>query len=102
MADFKTQLYLDQAERGFRRDANANARGIQQPLRYAYFTYTLAGTEANADQILLGSLQTDGAVIVPEASSVWNTGAGDADLDLQLRVGATALTAAASVDNNCV
>lgn len=102
MADYETQLAIDQRERAIRRDAHPTHRPVQQPVHVAKFEYQLAGTEANTETIRLGSLGIEGAVIVPEASSVWVTGTGDGAMSLTLRKedGAVALTAAAAVNNN--
>jgi|GEM_PF-5675590 len=104
MATFKTGFASEQENAVKVRNAFPSHRGVQQPLRYAKFEYTLTGDEANTDVIVLGSLQTEGAVIVPELCSVWNTGSGDADLDVTLQnaTGAVALSGAASVDNSRV
>lgn len=100
---FKTTLASAQENRGITREAHPSARDIQQPLKFAKFEYTHGSTAAaDDDMIALGSLQVEGAVIVPELSSVWNVGGGDADLDLKLRTGTTDLTALASIDNNRV
>jgi hypothetical protein len=89
VSTFKTQIALDQEQRSIRRDANPSARPLQQPLRIAKFSYSLVGTEAVSDLIVLGSLQTDGAVIIPELSRGYitnaaGTAAGTATLSARL------------------
>lgn len=100
---FKTPLATAQENRGLTREAHPSARDIQQPLKFAKFEYTQGSVAAaDDDMFLLGSLQVEGAVIIPELSRVWNVGGGDADLDVKLRTGTTDLTSLASIDNNSV
>lgn len=108
MATFKTTIRTSQDDRATSLHKNPSLRDYQQSVHYAEISYDLAGTEANTDVIELICLQLEGARIIPELSRVINVGAGDADLDVTLNgvtedgATTTALTTAASVDNNAV
>lgn len=106
MATFKSDQRTEQ-ENYTKRNGLASFRGLQQEKRSAKFTFSLAGTEANDDLIELGILQVEGAQIIPEETRLVDTGdTGDVDLNAIIEAVAdadgtvTALTTAASVDNN--
>lgn len=109
MADVPTSTYTAQQSKNTSLHVHPSFRSLQQPIRYAVFPHTLLGTEANTNQLLLGSLGIDGAKIIPDLSVIADTGGtGDVDFDGLLGVRdaddstETALSVAASVDNNTV
>jgi hypothetical protein len=106
MASVKSPIFTNQQNRDISLYAEQTVRDIVGSLRTVRIPYTCLGTEAAADTIELCYPQIEG-FLVPELSRVSNSGAGDVDVDLTIRKvnaagTATALTAAASVDNNSV
>lgn len=106
MASIKSPIFTNQQNRDISLHADQSVREIVGGLKVVRIPYTLLGTEANTDTIELCYPQIEG-FLIPELSRASNTGAGDADLDFVLREvnaagTATALTAAASLDNNSV
>lgn len=104
MATFDSTTYTAQQAKAYTRNVNPSFRELQQPLRYAVFSYTLAGTEANGDIINLGSLGVDNAIVIPHLSSLRDTGGtGDVDFDAKLNAlidgTSTDLSGVASCDN---
>ena len=69
MATIKTTQATAQDNRGITLANHPSARDIQQHTKFARFSVTLATALVNADIIKLGSLQQDGATIIPELSS---------------------------------
>lgn len=66
MATYKTDQAYSQDNRVTLREQHPSARTLQQPVRFAKFTITQTAALVAADIIKLGSLQQDGAVIIPE------------------------------------
>lgn len=56
--------------------SHPSARPLQQPVRFAKFSVTLSAILLAADILKLGSLQLDGAVVIPEQSRITRTTAG--------------------------
>jgi hypothetical protein len=76
MATYKSAEATAQDLRGITREAHPSARKLQQDLRYAKFQVTLSAVLLAADLLKLGSLQMDGAVVIPELSRITRTTAG--------------------------
>lgn len=70
MSTLKTTFRTDQDNRGITRTAHPSARDVQQEVKFAVFSYTLAAAMVAADVLQLGSLQVEGAVVIPELSRV--------------------------------
>lgn len=66
MATYKTPIAEAQDSRASSRTGSVSARDIQQIIKYATFTATLTAPVVNGDIFKLGSLQIEGAVIIPE------------------------------------
>lgn len=108
MASYTTTIKDAQSSRAIRRDASPSFRPLQQGLRYAIFSYTFAGTEADTEVITLGSLGVEGAKVIPELSCIRDTGGGEA-IEVNLRLDAlvggeteTDLTGTVPLANNRV
>lgn len=106
MATLKTATYTNQTTRNTSLHVDQSLRTIQTTAVVVRQEYTCDGTEANTDVIKLCLPRING-YLLPEASRITNIGAGDCDLDLQLRKvntagTATAIAAATSIDNNSV
>ncbi len=106
MASVKSPIFTNQQNRDISLYAEQTVRDIVGSTKVVRIPYTCLGTEAAADTIELCYPQIEG-YLIPEISRVSNSGSGDADVDLTIRKvdeagTATALTAAASVDNNSV
>lgn len=76
MPTYKSAEATLQDSRATARDGQGSARKLQQPLRFAKFQVTLSAVLLAADILKLGSLQLDGAVVVPELSRLIRTTAG--------------------------
>lgn len=106
MATKLSSTYTNQTTRNESLFVDQSLRGIQTTGTIVRVEYTCDGTEANADVIKL-CIPRVGGFLLPEASRITNIGAGDCDLDLQLRKvntagTATAISAATSIDNNSI
>lgn len=88
MANFNSATKTAQLERTYKRNSAPSLRSLQQPLRYAVFPYTFAGTEVTTDTITLGALGVPGAKVVPELSRIRDTG-GAQDLDVSMKLAAS-------------
>lgn len=76
MPTYKSAEATAQDNRAITRESHPSARTIQQPVRFAKFTVTLSAVLLAADLLKLGSLQVDGAVVIPELSRITRTTAG--------------------------
>jgi hypothetical protein len=106
MASIKSPIFTNQQDRDISLHADQSVRDIVGSLKVVRIPYTVLGTETGTDTIELCYPQIEG-VLIPEISRVSNSGAGDVDVDLTIRKvnaagTATALTAAAAVDNDSV
>lgn len=109
MASYTTTTKDAQTNRAIRRDASPSFRPLQQGLRYAIFSYTFAGTEADTEVITLGSLGVEGAKVIPELSCIRDTGGTGENITVDLKLNAlvdgetdTDLTGTVALDNNRV
>jgi type IV secretory pathway TrbL component len=66
MATYKTTFATAQDKRSYDRSSQPSARDVQQPLNFAVFSFTLTAALVANDILKLGSIEVDGAVIVPE------------------------------------
>ena len=73
---YKSAEATAQDNRAITRESHPSARTLQQPVRFAKFTVTLSAVLLAADILKLGSLQIDGAVVIPEQSRMTRTTAG--------------------------
>lgn len=108
MATLKTDIFTSREQASYKLHELPSYRNAQAPVKVVCASYTLVGTEANADVLKLEMPRIEG-YLRPENSRVINIGGSDADLDLKLqRLGAESgasaedLTTAASIDNNSV
>lgn len=76
MATYKSNEALAQDSRVNTLVSHPSARPLQQPVRFAVFTVQLTAVLLAADVYKLGSLQLDGAVVVPELSRLVRATAG--------------------------
>lgn len=105
MATFDSDQYTLQTTKATTRSVSMSERTLTQSVRYAQFTYTLAGTEANGDIIQLGYIGVPKCYVLPHLSSLRDTGgAGDVDFDAKLNAlvdgTSTDLSGVAALDNN--
>ena len=106
MASRESSFFTLQKERDYKLHSEQSVRDLVGSLRTVRIPYTVTGSETGTDTIELCYPQIEG-YLIPELSRVSNTGAGDVDVDLTIRKvneagTATALTAAAAVDNDSV
>jgi len=106
MASFDSAIFDLQENRDISLHSDQSIRELVGSLKTVRIPYTVIGTETGTDTIKLCYPQIEG-YLIPELSRVSNTGAGDVDVDLTIRKvnaagTATALTAAAAVDNDSV
>lgn len=87
MATFNSATKTAQDTKATTRNVSPSFRSLQQVIKYAFFPYTFAGTEATTDIIVLGSLGVPGAKVVPELSRIRDTG-GAQDLDVSMKLNA--------------
>ncbi|WP_265595589.1 hypothetical protein [Verrucomicrobium sp. BvORR106] len=73
---YKSAEAAAQDSRAVSRESHPNARLLQQTVRFAKFNITLSAVLLANDILKLGSLQMDGAVVIPELSRLTRVTAG--------------------------
>jgi hypothetical protein len=73
---YKSAEATAQDNRAILRNSHPSARALQQPVLFAKFSVTLSAVLLANDILKLGSLQTEGAVVIPELCKLVRTTAG--------------------------